>query len=408
MMPESAAAPISDSPSASAVHRHAADLVRIYDLPSKGRRIPAMEGVRGLAVVLVFLVHFDQLIASLLPNHSLSRNILHWAGEMGHSGVDLFFLLSGYLIYGLVRSGKRSVPDFLARRVQRIYPTFFVILASYIVYMLLVPSQSKIPHATGAALLYLAANAMLLPGLFAITPIITVAWSLSYEVFYYAALPALYLVARMRRWNRTARVTFFVGLALAYCAYSVKYWNAAVPGILLNPGQHVRLIMFVAGILVYEVVSAKALRFRISRRREFAVALLAGCVVLGIPGLPSGTPAAVPALMLFVAFGLVCACSLGDETGLLATAFSFTPLRCLGNMSYSYYLIHAVGVHLTRGAMVRAFPISPALVWSVLPVCFAITWLASTALFLLVEKPLSFARPAISSRLDPVPTPETT
>ena len=210
MMPQSAPAPISGSPSAPIAQpedgvraaRHPIDLASIYELPSKGRRIPAMEGIRGVAVVLVFLVHFDQLIASLLPNGSISRNVLHWAGEMGHSGVDLFFFLSGYLIYGLIRSGKKSVPDFLARRVQRIYPTFFVILAGYVAYMLLAPSQSKIPHSFGAAILYLAANALLLPGLFAITPLITVAWSLSYEVFYYAALPALYVVARMRRWIR--------------------------------------------------------------------------------------------------------------------------------------------------------------------------------------------------------------
>jgi peptidoglycan/LPS O-acetylase OafA/YrhL len=351
-----------------------------------------MEGVRGLAVLLVFLVHFDQLIASLLPNHSFSRTILHWAGEMGHAGVDLFFLLSGYLIYGLIRSGKKSVPEFLARRVQRIYPTFLVVLAGYIIYMLLVPSQSKIPPSSGAALLYLAANALLLPGLFAIVPLITVAWSLSYEVFFYAAMPALYLLGRMRFWKRAARVTFFIGLAFAYCAYSVKYWNAMVPGIPLKPGQHVRLIMFLAGILVYEAVSAKPPRLRISRGMDLAIAGLAGCAVLAIPVLGNGIPAAVPALLLFLTLGPLCACAFRDDQNLLARAFSFMPLRCLGNMSYSYYLIHAVGVHFTRYVIVRTVAVSAPLVWCVLPVCFAVTWVTATVLFVAVEKPLSFAR----------------
>ena len=116
------------------------------------------------------------------------------------------------------------------------------------------------------------------------------------------------------------------------------------------------LIMFVAGIMVYEAVSANVLRFRLPRGVELAIAILAAGAVVSIPALPRGTPEAVPALMLFVAFGLVGACSLADEGGLLATAFSFMPLRCLGNMSYSYYLVHAVGVHLTA---VRWFARSP-------------------------------------------------
>ena len=181
-------------------------ITAIYEMSSSGRRLPATEGVRGLAVLLVFFVHFDQLIASMLPRSSVSAQVFHWAGTVGHSGVDLFFLLSGHLIYAVLQSGKRTVWGFFARRIHRIYPTFLVVLALYVIGSLVLPLPSKIPHGMWPALCYLAENVLLLPGLFTITPLLTVAWSLSYEALYYVSLSGLYWAVNLGRRDRPARV----------------------------------------------------------------------------------------------------------------------------------------------------------------------------------------------------------
>src|SRR5689334_22435203 len=106
-------------------------------------RLPAMEGVRGAAVMLVFFVHYYQLFAKPMAN-SPTRLIFSWAGTLGFSGVDLFFLLSGYLIYRVLRAEKKSLTQFFARRAKRIYPTFFVVLLLYVVVLLVTSDQTKL------------------------------------------------------------------------------------------------------------------------------------------------------------------------------------------------------------------------------------------------------------------------
>jgi len=76
-------------------------------------RLASMEGLRGLAVLLVFLVHFSDLSSDWLrtaelpipvdchvQGTSVTSEIACRVGNMGNIGVDLFFVLSGFLIYG--------------------------------------------------------------------------------------------------------------------------------------------------------------------------------------------------------------------------------------------------------------------------------------------------------------------
>jgi exopolysaccharide production protein ExoZ len=81
--------------------------------------------------------------------------------------------------------------------------------------------------------------------------------------------------------------------------------------------------------------------------------------------------------------------------GLLKAFFSWSPLRYLGNMSYSYYLIHGLALHAVA---VIAYSIVPEghpslrVFLLAMPPGFAMTWLASSCLFLLLENPISLRR----------------
>lgn len=91
-------------------------------------RIPGLDGVRGFAIISVFIYHFFagwnhwQGIGSIALGHLL---------RAGYLGVDLFFVLSGYLITGVLlksRDGQHRWRNFFARRTLRIFPAYYVVL----------------------------------------------------------------------------------------------------------------------------------------------------------------------------------------------------------------------------------------------------------------------------------------
>jgi peptidoglycan/LPS O-acetylase OafA/YrhL len=128
--------------------------------------------LRGLAVLLVFLVHYITLSEDWV---SASPDWHRWTTlvrSLGNVGVDLFFVLSGYLIYGLLIKAERPFLPYLRRRVVRIYPAFAAVFAVYLLVSALLPQKSKLPEGTSDALLYIAANFLLLPGMFDIEPMI--------------------------------------------------------------------------------------------------------------------------------------------------------------------------------------------------------------------------------------------
>ncbi|MEZ5090189.1 MAG: acyltransferase family protein [Micropruina sp.] len=134
--------------------------------------------------------------------------------QMGHAGVDLFFVLSGYLIYGAVI--RRPTPyGRSGRRLRRIYPVFLTVFAVYVLLDLTIAGTHRIPSEPWPAIGYLLANLALLPGIVPIDPLLTVAWSLSFEFFYYLTIPLAVALLRMRRWQPRQRLLFFAGVALA-------------------------------------------------------------------------------------------------------------------------------------------------------------------------------------------------
>ena len=110
-----------------------------------------MEGLRGLAIFLVFLVHYVTLMEPWIVTQSTLRSIATALHTIGNTGVDLFFVLSGYLIYGSLITRPQRFGRFMARRIERIYPTFAVVFVIYVGLSFLLPAQSKIPAGFSSA-----------------------------------------------------------------------------------------------------------------------------------------------------------------------------------------------------------------------------------------------------------------
>ncbi|GAB2860492.1 hypothetical protein GCM10027277_31370 [Pseudoduganella ginsengisoli] len=348
---------------------------------ANGRNLRPMEGLRGFAVFLVFLVHYATLISPWASPGSKLAGVLDIVHAMGNAGVDLFFVLSGYLIYGSLIARPQPFLPFMWRRVVRIYPAFCAVFALYLALSFLRPEDSKIPSAPLAAAIYVLQNFLLLPGLFSIKPIITVAWSLSYEMFYYIAMPFVIGALGLRRRSSAVRVALFAVAATAIAGYC-----------LLHDG-HVRLIMFIGGILLHEALRKPPVEAPHSSASLFLLAGALAMTTLPIPGAAGYTAKIVT---LFFVFPVVCYTCLLAPRAWLTRAFCWTPLRWLGNMSYSYYLMHGLGLKFGFLVLARVMPHAAhesVFAAVVLPVMFVLTLLPSAALFLLVERPFSLATP---------------
>jgi exopolysaccharide production protein ExoZ len=365
----------------------------LYELGGQ-RRVPSMEGVRGLAVLLVFFVHFDAIFKRYLVDGSPGAKVSWFLGLVGNSGVDVFFVLSGYLIYGVVIRRAVSYRAFVARRAVRIYPAFLCVLAIYLALLWLASAESRMPGGWAANGLYVLANVMLLPGLLPITPIITVAWSLSYEFFFYVSIPLLVTALGLRSSARAGRVTWCLVATAAGFLAALAFGT-----------HHVRLVMFVAGILLYEALASPVTLLK--RRAEWIV-IGAFALAVAAQGAEAEGWKVAQVLALYLGTLWLLLHVIGGD-GPSSVIFRWTPLRWLGNMSYSYYLVHGLALNVL-GALVR-FVVPGGhgglWVWGILlPLSLLVTLSASTLLFAFVEKPWSLEPPTPPPAPSPLPSGE--
>ena len=359
-------------------------------------RLDALDGLRALAALHVFLVHYVALFAFLLPEGSGTVRALRAAFTNGFQGAYLFFVLSGFLIYRSLLRRPQPLAGYLGRRIRRIYPTFAAVFVLYLALSATFPERSKIPGAGAAE--YLLANAALLPGVFPIRPMVTVAWTLSYEIIFYLGIGLLVAGLGMRTWSPGARALFFVGMAALYLAVG----NAA--GLQLAP-----FLMFLPGILLLDLLDQRRTPRQppppVDPRPLIPLALaggLAGVALAGFRGPAGGLEVTAAAFRSHAGIGIVFGILLWMSMGGSARFSRFCmwrPLRWLGEVSYSFYLIH--GLVLGAIAMVLRPRIPPGsgmgwLFWAGLPVAVLAAAGVANVLFIAVERRYSLIREARS------------
>jgi peptidoglycan/LPS O-acetylase OafA/YrhL len=278
--------------------------------------VPALDGLRGVAILAVIGVHaFGEPLG-------------------GFYGVDLFFVLSGFLITTLLleehdRSGGIAMGDFYRRRAYRLLPGLLAVIAVYIALSFAsLPALERV--AAGGlygANFVLASGSHLLDG----TPFVPF-WSLAEEEQFYLFWPLLLLLLLHQRvresWIAWALGAIVLGL-VAY-RYVLVADGASATRLYYAPDTHANGLVLGCllallrrrGLRVPGLVGWLGLTALLV---AFAFPLLTGGIVFGLD------PATVAAALLTGA---------ALEQGLLARCLSFRPLVWIGLISYSLYLWH--------------------------------------------------------------------
>ena len=140
---------------------------------------------------MLYSIHFLRFIAAtgVVVHHS--DVLLRWNIVVGSAGVDLFFVISGVVI-GLSTPPEMSIRDFLVRRFIRIFPLYWLALTAWVTYWF--------GNGGVLALEDVVTSALLIPDLSRVwTPVYLPAWTLVFEIFFYAVFAACMLSGRFAR-----------------------------------------------------------------------------------------------------------------------------------------------------------------------------------------------------------------
>ena len=295
--------------------------------PSTPRYRADIDGLRAVAVLLVFAYHLGTVRV-----------------RGGFVGVDVFFVISGYLIGSIILSeidrGKFSLLSFYERRVRRILPALFVMLAvcALLAYEFFLPAELNEFAKSFLAATFSFSNFLFchqtgyFEGGAAMKPLLHT-WSLAVEEQFYIFLPLFLMV--VSRYSKSVRRTAV--LAVAICSFLVSVWGAFHSPENTFYLAYTRAWELLLGTLL-SLGMVPSFSSAIGRNLSSAIGLgmiIAAAVLYQkttpFPGLAAALPCVGAALVIIAG---------REGSSLVGAALSFRPVVFVGTISYSLYLWH--------------------------------------------------------------------
>jgi peptidoglycan/LPS O-acetylase OafA/YrhL len=284
------------------------------------KRNASLDGVRAVAIALVISFHaFGE-------------------PKQGQLGVDLFFVLSGFLITSLLleewqRRGKVSFRAFYARRAVRLLPALLLMLV-VVTPLLIAHSGVAKGLLWAAAGIGFSANLVMAHGS-SYTPSLTPLWSLAQEEQFYLVWPPILVLLAARRGILASGLV--AGIAFTtWRAIHLLHTGASSDRILYAPDT--RSTGILVGCLA-AIVLASPYRSSLARVAN-ALAWPAFVALIGIPVLVDGREVFSGWLVAFALAAAIVLVAALDAGSLLARLLALAPLPYLGRISYSLYLWH--------------------------------------------------------------------
>jgi exopolysaccharide production protein ExoZ len=323
------------------------------------QKINNIQALRAFAAVAVAFFHTGLLLPHLQP--------------IGSFGVDIFFVISGYIMARICETDSRF---FLRRRLIRIVPPYWLMTMLLFLFALRFPQLLEATRASGTELWksllfipYHKSNGVLEPLLF-------VGWSLNYEMFFYLAIAAgLLLVPR-----RPLLFASAVVLAVTLLCHPFS-GRGAVPEFYGNKV----MVEFVLGIIAYEIARRTPQALARRTRGIWLGVMLVG--ILGIAFFQAAMPAGLPLrwqTVELLSMAVVLGASLMSQGG-WDTDLAWLVL--IGDASYILYLVHPYCENLLNRVVAQRMPVLT--IASPLGAAIAVTVsvLVAILLHLKVERP---------------------
>jgi peptidoglycan/LPS O-acetylase OafA/YrhL len=314
-------------------------------LPAKvsfRQHVTALDGLRGLAIISVFFYHYARGASA----HTSSAIVRAGSAVFGFgwSGVDLFFVLSGFLITGILYdtlSDPGYYKKFYVRRILRIFPIYYLVV---LIFLVLTPFLGLHWNIRALSfLIYLGYPAALIwPSLVTVSPYVAIThlWSLSLEEQFYMIWP--WLIARLRKPGRI----LWVCLVVACAALLLRVGVFATQSVNRNWAYEslpCRMDTIAVGAAIAMLVRGP-LRDRLEGWAHFvffpaAIAVLTICIFRHTTERYDVVMATLGFSIIAVMYGALLVLALRQESW-LAHFLSWPVLRMFGRYSYGLYLYH--------------------------------------------------------------------
>jgi peptidoglycan/LPS O-acetylase OafA/YrhL len=363
-------------------------------------RVPELDGLRGLAIFLVVLFHY---VSQEGEAASTASRFLQRFAILGWSGVDLFFVLSGFLIGGILidaRASSSYYRTFYARRFFRIIPLYYLWITGYIVLVSLAGAKIQAISNSGATLplgfriyFYYLFLQNFWSGSFAglAGAWFSHLWSLAVEEQFYLIAPLIV------RFVSPRRLPYVLGavIALAPAFRAILRLMAGAPPSLVTFLMPSRADALAIGMCLAAFWRTDLVRTWL---KGSIVKIYAawGFFSLGVLSLWIWAPHSGNLWMQvpgFTCLALFYACllliSLLHSTGPVATLMRMAWLKELGKVSYCIYIIHLVVNVGCHSVLLHKSPqISTPKGAAVTILAAAITYLVAKTSWLIIENPL--------------------
>ncbi|MEJ6581171.1 MAG: acyltransferase [Akkermansiaceae bacterium] len=371
---------------------------------SSGRYVPEVDGLRGLAIVLVILFHGHHLFRTgEEPVTAAALSEAGWLSVLtyfpnffiakGYFGVQIFFVISGMVLalpfatHFLQGENKPVLGDYFRRRLVRIEIPYLITLTFFFLWGLAFHggSFSEMLPRYLAGLIY--SHALIYDG--ALNPILTVSWTLEIEIQFYLLAPLLCRIFCLK--NTTLRRTILL-LAIAFIDPAVSKANDLLPSVIWRESILDHLSYFLAGLFLADLLLSprvKAIRTHHTGNSWDLIGLLAWPAVFLL--MEASTPVNLKPFVLILAFLAVL---MGPR---FRKAFSNRWVIATGMMCYTIYLFHTFFIYsIIRPIFFEwVVPIIPGN-WPLNHLLMAILLLfciiLSALVFLVVEKPFARGR----------------
>jgi peptidoglycan/LPS O-acetylase OafA/YrhL len=315
--------------------------------PVKQAHFPELDGIRGLAILAVMALHF--LAVHIDGERNNTEKLVDAIAGYGMWGVDLFFVLSGYLITGLLadtRDSAKYFSSFYMRRTLRIFPLYYGVL---FVLMVLVPRSFLEVHAPQALQMravqpwlwsYLTNVYIAKTGSFSI-PYVSHFWTLAIEEQFYLMWP---LVVRFA----SRRTAICVAIALSVLALGSRIVLALTVSNdfwahVFTPCRLDTLCIGAAFALWVRGPEGWAVLRRAAKGVPLVVAAMLALMVFHSQGVSYQVALAIKEFLLAILFGaFVSTAAWPSGWKFMRASLRWRSLMLMGKYSYGLYVFHGI------------------------------------------------------------------